>query len=268
MKKAPLHLRGQTFHGRKGPVRNGFRYGVDYVLLDIGAGPADDPWLFSRGRPNWAAFYESDCGPYGLGQAGLAALLMEEGMAAPARWRLLTQPRVLGFGFNPVSFWLGQAEDGALTLVVAEVTNTYGDRHFYLCRAAAGGVITPHEWIRAAKMMHVSPFQPRAGRYRFRFDIGPARIGIWIDYDNGEGGGVFTNLTGVLAPLTTRGLLGAAWRRPLGPLRVWALIHWQALKLWRKGLRFRPRPEPLKPEISPRILSFSGSPSALAWFWA
>lgn len=250
MNGAPLHLRGQTFHGRKGAVKNAFRYGVDYLLLDPNA-PGTCPWPFAFNRQSVVSFHEKDCGPYGLGKAGLVALLLEKGIAPPPHLRLLTQPRVLGFGFNPVSFWLGQAEDGALTLVVAEVTNTYGDRHFYLCQAPGGGVITAHEWIGAEKMMHVSPFQPRAGHYRFRFHIGPARIGIWIDYDNGEGGGVFTNLTGALAPLTARGLWAAAWRRPLGPLRVWGLIHWQALKLWRKGLRFRPRPDPLKPEVSP-----------------
>jgi DUF1365 family protein len=87
------------------------------------------------------------------------------------------------------------------------------------------------------------------GQYEFRFDLRADRIGIWIDLTAGNGGVVAT-LTGPVAPLRLRGILGAALRRPFGSRRVLALIHWQALRLWWKGARFRSRPAPPKDEVS------------------
>jgi DUF1365 family protein len=176
-------------------------------------------------------------------------VLADHGLAAPARLSLLAQPRVLGHVFNPVSFWLCHDAAGDLRAVVAEVTNTYGDRHSYLCHRDDLGVIGPDDTVTARKIFHVSPFQPASGLYRFRFDIRDDRIGIWIDYDT-PGGGVFTNLIGPVTPLTATGILGACLRRPFGSRRVLALIHWQAVRLWWKGAAFRSRPEPPETEVT------------------
>ena len=148
-----------------------------------------------------------------------------------------------------MSFWLAHDEDGGLRAVIAEVSNTFGDRHSYLCRKDDGSVITADDRLRAKKIFHVSPFQRIAGGYEFRFDIRPDRIGIWIDFSEGEDGLIAT-LTGPRRPLRNRGILAAALRRPLGSRRVLGLIHWQALKLWWKGARYRPRPVPPNREVS------------------
>jgi DUF1365 family protein len=129
------------------------------------------------------------------------------------------------------------------------VTNTFGDRHSYLVHRDDFGPIQPEDRMRAAKLMHVSPFQPVEGGYEFRFDIKPDRIGIWIDYTGGNGG-VIATLVGARKPLSTLGILGSALRRPFGSRRVLALIHWQALRLWWKGAGYRPRPQPPAEEVS------------------
>jgi DUF1365 family protein len=129
------------------------------------------------------------------------------------------------------------------------VTNTYGDRHSYLCHQPDRAPITREDTITAQKIFHVSPFQPVEGRYDFRFDIRPDRIGIWIDYTT-PGGGLFTNLIGPRLPLTNSGILASAFRRPFGSRRVLALIHWQALKLWLKKVRFNNRPLPPANDVS------------------
>ncbi|MEM6849990.1 MAG: DUF1365 domain-containing protein, partial [Pseudomonadota bacterium] len=162
---------------------------------------------------------------------------------------LLAQPRILGHGFNPVSFWLCHDAERQLRLVVAEVTNTYGDRHCYLCHRDDYGPLTRHDTVGATKVFHVSPFQQLTGDYRFRFDIRADRLGIWIDYRDGEGG-LLATLTGRRAPLTDGGLLAACLRRPFGSRRVLGLIHWQALKLWLKGALWHVRPEPPAEEVS------------------
>ncbi len=244
------HIAGQTFHGRRGTVQNRFRYSVDYVLLtpDAAKGPA----LFSRNRANLAAIRDADHGGapgQGTGTAWVRQVLASHGLPAPARIDLLAQPRLLGHVFNPVSFWLCHDDEGALRVVIAEVTNTFGDRHSYLVHRDDRAPITAEDHLIAQKIFHVSPFQPVEGGYRFRFDIRADRIGIWIDFSAGENG-VIATLTGPRKPLTNRAILWACLRRPFGSRRVLALIHWQALKLWWKGVAYRPRPEPPVEEVS------------------
>ncbi len=313
------HIRGETFHGRKGAVANSFRYGVDYVLLDPEASVG--PGLFSRNRRNLTALWDVDhgglpgagrgvvwvrevlaaagfattgleaagSGTAGSGSAGLGAAGSEaaevkaagsvkagseaagseaagsgtagleaaEGKTAGSdaagvkvgRIALLAQPRVMGHVFNPVSFWLCWDAAGGLRVVIAEVSNTFGDRHSYLCHRDDRGVIGPSDILTAQKVFHVSPFQPVAGGYTFRFDICADRIGIWIDHTNAEGG-IYATLTGPRRPLTNGAILWACLRRPFGSRRVLALIHWQAVKLAIKGARFRRRPLPPVDEVS------------------
>lgn len=246
------HIRGVTFHERRGGVENAFRYEVDYVLMDAEAATRG-PFLFSRNRGNLLSLHHSDHGgapKRGRGAAWVRDVLAGRGIGIPGlRVELLAQPRVLGHVFNPVSFWLCRDRDGALRVVIAEVSNTFGDRHSYLCHHDDLRPIGREDTITAAKIFHVSPFQPVSGEYRFRFDIDAKRIGISIDYRAGEGG-VLATLTGRRQPLTNLGIIGACLRRPFGSRRVLTLIHWQALKLWWKGARYRTRPEPPAEEVT------------------
>jgi len=245
------HIAGETYHGRRGATKNAFRYSIDYVLLDAEADLAG-PTLFSRNGRNLTALHDSDHGgpPHcGEGAPWARAVLAGHGIDLPGRIDILAQPRVLGHVFNPVSFWLCHDAAGVLRAVIAEVSNTFGDRHSYLCHHADLREITKAETLSARKIMHVSPFQPVEGGYTFRFDITAQNIGIWIDYSRGNGGLVAT-LTGARRPLTNAGIVGAVLRRPFGSRRVLALIHWQALKLWWKGAGFRSRPAPPSSEVS------------------
>jgi DUF1365 family protein len=245
------HIAGTTFHGRKGPVANAFRYGVDYVLLDPeAAGPF--PRIFGRNRAGLASLWDIDHGgPRGQGRgvAWVREVLAAHGLPGGERIRLMAQPRILGHVFNPVSFWLCHDGAGALRVVIAEVTNTYGERHSYLCHRDDLAPLTREDTVEARKVFYVSPFQPIAGGYRFRFDIGPDRVGIWIDYTT-EGGGLFTNLIGPRKPLTAAGILAACLRRPFGSRRVLGLIHLQAFRLMARGVQFRTRPLPPAEEVS------------------
>ena len=244
------HIAGQTFHGRKGTVQNRFRYSIDYVLLTPET--AKGPRFFSRNRANLMGIRDQDHGGApgrGTGTVWVRQVLAAHGLSVPARIDLLAQPRVLGHVFNPVSFWLCHDEHDVLRVVITEVTNTFGDRHSYLVHHPDQGPITAEDHLTARKIFHVSPFQPVEGSYRFRFDIRPDRIGIWIDFSAGENG-VIATLTGRRTPLTNRAILWACLRRPFGSRRVLALIFWQALKLRLKGVAYRPRPEPPAKEVS------------------
>ncbi len=246
-------IRGHTYHGRKGAVSNAFRYSVDYVMLDAEAS-VRGPRLFSRNRANLACLRDRDHGGApgrGRGAAWAREVLAAHDVSFGGPLMLLAQPRLLGHVFNPVSFWL--AYDGAdLRAVIAEVSNTFGDRHSYLCQRPDGHPITRNDKVAARKIFHVSPFQPVEGGYSFRFDIREDRIGVWIDYEHGDGGLIAT-LCGPRYPLTDAGILRSALRRPFGARRVLALIHWQALKLWWKGASYKARPEPPQHEVSGEI---------------
>ena len=245
------HIAGVTYHGRKGAVENAFRYSVDYVILDAEAEPKT-PTLFARNRAGLTSLQDSDHGGdkgNGRGAAWVRDVLAEHQIAGVARVELMAQPRVLGHVFNPVSFWLCRRDDDALIAVISEVSNTFGDRHSYLCYHPDLREIMADDHLHARKIFHVSPFQPVEGDYRFRFDIRDDRVGIWIDYTQAKGGLIAT-LTGSRKPLTNAGILRSMLRRPFGARRVLALIHWQALKLWWKGGGYRPRPEPPAEEVS------------------
>ncbi len=245
------HIVGQTYHGRKGKIENAFRYSVDYVLVDAEA-EVETPTLFARNGRGVTSLHDTDHGgppKQGRGAAWVRDVLAQYQIQGVEKVELLAQPRVLGHVFNPVSFWLCRRADGVLIAVISEVTNTYGDRHSYLCQHPDMAEIARSDQLHATKLMHVSPFQPVEGDYTFRFDITDDRIGVWIDYGRAAGGLIAT-LTGKREPLSNASILRSLFRRPLGARRVLALIHWQALKLWIKGALFRDRPTPPRDEIS------------------
>ena len=241
------HIAGETYHGRRGSTKNAFRYSIDYVVLDAEK-DVDHPTLFARNGRGAMSLHDSDHGgapKQGIGAAWVRDVLQSHQIGIQGRIELLAQPRVLGHVFNPVSFWLCYDAD-VLRVVIAEVSNTFGDRHSYLCHHDDMREITKAETITAQKIFHVSPFQDIAGGYTFRFDIQPDSIGIWIDFSEG----LLATLTGPRKPLTNAGILKAMLRRPFGSRRVLALIHWQAMKLWWKGAGYRPRPDPPVDEVS------------------
>ena len=246
------HIAGHTWHGRKGAVSNAFRYSVDFVMLDAEAESVKTPLLFKRNGRGLTSLLDRDHGgaPHeGRGAAWARDVLESHQIHLDGPLMLLAQPRVLGHVFNPVSFWLAYNAEGQLCAVISEVTNTFGDRHSYLCHHPDLSPIEPHHKLKAEKIFHVSPFQPIEGGYTFRFDIRDERIGIWIDYSGGKGGLIAT-LCGERAEISNRSILRAVFRRPFGSRRVLGLIHWQALKLWWKGARYRDRPEPPAQEVS------------------
>lgn len=241
------HIQAQTHHARRGALRNAFTYGVDYVLTDL---DAVGPSLISRNRFNlWSLWDRHHGGERGAGRGvqWFRSLLEQRGFETEtAQLLLLTQPSFLWFHFNPVSFWIALV-DGTPRAFVAEVNNTFGQRHCYFCAREGFAPIRRSDALIAEKLMHVSPFQMVAGHYRFNFGLTEDHIDIRITFRNGAHG-VLATLAGKRRPATSGSLAWAAVRRPLGALRVLALIHWQAAILYVKQAPFlkrQPKPAPL-----------------------
>lgn len=238
-------------HARRGPLRYAFRSRADFVLM--APEHARLPRLMGRNRFNLTAFHDADHGgPRGRGNGSDWAWqqLATVGIAPRADrvLALLTQPRFLGYWFNPVSFWLVLDGD-SLIAVIAEVNNTFGQRHSYLLVRPDHAPITATTPIHAQKLFYVSPFQDIAGAYRFNLAVHADRIGIRISQIDGNGG-IDTTMAGRLQPLTNRAIVQGALRRPGGALGVVVQIYWHALRLKLKGAAYRKRPSPPDVEIS------------------
>jgi len=245
------HVDGSTWHGRTGDLENSFEYKVGFVLLNLEE-DTNGPAFFSRRSGKFFGILDSDYGgPPGAGRSSewVREVLECHGLKGVSKILLLAQPRIFGHVFNPVSFWLCYSENENLLAVISEVTNTYGDRHWYISYNDDKSKISSQNRLLAKKIFHVSPFQPIEGQYEFRFDIRKDKIAIWIDL-NYMNGGIKTNLIGNRSKLTNLGIIRSVMSRPLGSRRVLGLIHWQALKLWFKGARYRARPEPPEVDVS------------------
>ena len=234
---------GQVRHTRVRPARNAFAYPTYFLMLPLRTMHREGSGLLAHNRASALSFHDSDHGA-GADNAlpWLDALLQAQGItdATGEAW-LHCYPRVLGYTFKPVSFWYCHRKDGSLRAIVVEVNNTFGERHCYLLDQPALGVE-----LKADKAFHVSPFCTLEGSYRFRFMVNPQRTRTVarIDYDDADGLLLQTSVSGALEPLTRASMRRALWLHPAMTLGVIGRIHWQALKLWSKRVRFIRKPPP------------------------
>ncbi len=261
---APAALyRGQVMHARMKPRSHRFTYGVYNLLIDIDALPQAHglSLFFSVGRFNLLSFRPQDHGDGGplLGQH-VRELLRKAGLAeTPERILLLCYPRVLGFVFNPISVYFAYGPGGRLIGVVYEVRNTFGDMHTYVAPVADGELSEAGLRQERGKLLHVSPFMDMPMRYRFRLRPPGDDIAIRILETDAEGPILAATFAGRMSPLTTWGALKAFLSVPLLTLKVVAAIHYEAMKLWFKGVRFFGRPAPPPPASSSGHFMVSGA---------
>ena len=258
---------GSIVHARSDEhARRAFRYPVYVASIDLAELPALDRELrlFSHGRRNLFALDDRD---YEAGAAGLstalADLLAANRLPAPHTTRLVTNLRVAGYVFNPVSFFLNYDAAGALESVIAEVNNTYGGRRRYVLGPDRRIADRRRVGFRHIRELFVSPFLHGPASYDFWFDapLDGERLAIAMTVRRPDGAQVFTaRLDGTRRPLSDRALLAAAVRYPLMTAQVIGLIHLQAIKLRLRGVPyFRPGPDHAPRPIAPPIRSRSSA---------
>jgi uncharacterized protein len=240
---------GEVRHRRSRPRVNAFRYRTYHALLDVDELPRLDREVrgFGYNRRAFTGFRDEDhLGPAsGPVREKLAGWLATQGVVLPAGpLRVLTNLRVLGHVFDPVSWWFCHHPDGELAMVVAEVNNTFGETHCYLLdrlEHRANGAIRAH----AAKRFHVSPFLPVDGlAYRFTFVARPEAITAHMDVFDEHGKLFDATQSGRRVELTSRDLARTLLTHPLMTLRTVLLIHLQALRLFAKRVPFFRKPVP------------------------
>lgn len=243
---------GQVMHERLRPVRNRFVYPVFCLRLDLAQlGSLRNCW-FAVDR--WAplSLRTRDYGPRDGSSLldWMRGVLWDAGINATGPVHLQTFPRVLGYAFNPVSFWYCHGADGSLRAVLAEVNNTFGEHHRYLLAAPGNAPITPQTVLECRKLLHVSPFCAVEGGYQFRFrdvgdmgDMAGTRF-VGIDYRDAQGLLIRTAIGGRSLAFSPAHLRRTLLRQPLLTLGVVARIHWQALRLWWRGVPLHHKPAP------------------------
>ena len=232
--------RGVVWHQRLRPAQHTFRHASYFLMLPMRLG-RDQGWQVPRKRFGWITFDDRDHGDGGPDAlAWFESLLQAEGIDdADGEVWLQTYPRVLGHAFKPVSFWFAHRADGSLAAIVAEVNNTFGERHCYLLR---GENVRWGQELVADKIFHVSPFCAVEGQYRFRFMRTVDRMVARIDLHDDQGPLLKTSISGHLEPFTRDSARRAFWGTPLMTLGVVARIHWHALRLFLKRVPFFHKP--------------------------
>ena len=255
MSEASALYRGEVMHRRLRPRAHRLAYRVFWLLLDLSEIDRLDRRLklFSRGRFNLLSFHDRDHGdgtPTPL-RAQVEALLARAGLdIAGGPIRLLTMPRVLGYVFNPISLFYCHHRDARLAAVIYEVTSTFGVRHAYLIPVPAADQAAGEISQCAARALHVSPFMGMEMDYGFRGHAPGERLDLTIDGLDADGLLITAAMSGDRRPLDDRGVRSAVLALPLMTLKVTAAIHWEALKLWIKGVRLTCQPSPASDPVT------------------
>ena len=250
MKRSPfpaagmaLLYTGHVMHARVRPVEHRFRYPIFFLGLDVDHLPSSHWWLGINRR----GLISVRCADHGDGSAEpgqwLRSLLRRQDLGhIDGRIELHCFPRVLGYHFKPVSFWYCHDRAGMLRAVLAEVNNTFGERHCYLLQAAGGAPISEDTELVSRKVLHVSPFCEVRGCYRFRFRTQDGRSSVYLDYHDDDGLVLATSMHGTAQALTPTSLLRTFVTYPWQSLTIILRIHWQALLLFLKRVPWFSKP--------------------------
>ncbi|EJN12337.1 hypothetical protein PMI42_04309 [Bradyrhizobium sp. YR681] len=235
---------GQVLHRRVLPRRHRLRYRVFWMLLDLDEIEALSAQLgfFSHNRFNLTSFVDSD---HGDGsdvplRKQAEALLRRAGCRTDALTiKLLCMPRILGYGFNPLSTYFCFRIDGSLEAVIYEVHNTFGERHSYVMPVRSHATATVEQ--NCPKAFYVSPFLGMDMTYAFRILPPASRVKVTIQGKEQGKTVIAASLSGARREMTDGALMSAFASHPLLTLKVIAGIHWHALRMVLKGFRLHAR---------------------------
>jgi DUF1365 family protein len=242
---------GSVMHRRVTPRLHRFRYRAFWLLVDLSATEdlENRPFLLSFNRPNLFSLNDRDHGDGSATplRAQIASLLSRAGLDIPAgRVRLLAMPRMLGFCFNPLSIYFCSHADESPAAIVYEVHNTFAERHSYVI-PLAGLARRYHQ--SCAKNFYVSPFLDMDMEYAFMVTEPGDRLTVAIRVSQRGANVLFASLAAHRHALTDLELLKHFFLMPAMTLKTFLAIHWEALRLWLKGIRLRSRP-PARPVSS------------------
>ncbi len=243
---SPAILHGRVGHRRSRPRGHAFEYAAFMLRIPLSTIAALTRRGLRIGRRGLVTFDPRD---HGDGVTALSewvrGAIASHGIAAAGEIVLYAFPRMLGYGFRPVSFYVCHDVTGNVQAVVAEVNNTFGERHHYVLADPSGGPLCDGTTLTAGKALHVSPFCAVRGRYAFRFSFGADRWLARIDYHDGDDDAaplIETWISGTAAPLDQAAVRRLPLRYGWFTAAVIVRIHWQAVRLWVKRVPWYRKP--------------------------
>lgn len=245
---------GEVVHKRLRPVRHELRYRVFSLLLDIDGLSqisTNSRW-FSYNR--WNLLSVRDCDHGDGSDRPIAEQVwkrIEDAGLKPRvdRVFMLCYPRLLGYVFNPMTTYLGFNADGQIAVMLYEVNNTFGGRKTYLLPAK--GETGKHGALAqtCAKQLYVSPFNQPTGRYGFRVKMPGEALSLGVTYRDKTGPVMKAYFAGRRSPLSDAMLFSTFFKSPFQSLKVISGIHFEALRLWMKGLHLVPRKKAIQTDV-------------------
>jgi DUF1365 family protein len=244
-------IKATVGHTRLWPKNNTFKYRVFYVKTPVTNNPTKTPRLFSFDYFNVLSMWTKDHGNRNK-KVGWYQFITNELSKANIkvtngyRYYLVAHPRILGYAFNPISYWLVINEKGVLQAVLCEVLNTFKQTHNYLLTKADRTPIIATDILVAEKKLYVSPFNKIEGHYEFSFSYDTKQFKSVINYYDKKGRHILNTYVGGKSEDVSSGkIMRLLASYPFMTLMVAVRIHWQALKLYLKSikatLRFKPK---------------------------
>ncbi|MEM8651265.1 MAG: DUF1365 domain-containing protein [Pseudomonadota bacterium] len=253
---------GNVMHARLKPKNHRFNYKIFSLVIDLDRYAEADRTskLFSVNRSNLVSFFEKDHGPRDGSnlRKHVETLVSEAGVERPERILLWCNPRVFGYTFNPLSIFFCYGSEGELSCLVYQVHNTFGEDHSYVAKVTDDSQNFASIRQTAQKCFYVSPFLDMGLRYDFRIQPPADKLRIRILEHDESGPILSATFSGDSRELSTKQLCFGALKTLGLSFKIVAGIHYEALILWLKGIRLRPRPAP------PQKVSFPSQVEKLA----
>jgi len=235
-------------HKRHRPRVHQFDYSACYFMIDLDEldQMASEVSFFSRNKFNLVSFYDKDYGDKSGGdlKEHARSLLTQAGHTGEIKTiKLLCLPRLFGYVFNPIAVYYCYGTDKKLSAIIYEVRNTFGEQHSYVVPLQETERNRQNQVHHCDKKLHVSPFFDQRGGYVFRHRVPDEKLGLFIRYQDVDGTPLLhAALNGQKVPMKSSIIVHYCLKFPLMTFKVIAGIHWEALKLWLKGLKISRKP--------------------------
>ena len=240
MIKSSCIYNGHVIHKRFKPKKHFFKYKVFSLLIDLSEIHLleKELTLFSYNKFNILSFYDIDHGPRDgsslvnwVKENMIKNNISTEGISI----KLLCYPRIWGYVFNPLSVFFVYDKNSNLITILYEVKNTFGEQHTYIFKLQKTDQLIEHT---CKKKFHVSPFIEMNCTYFFKILKPGNKISLIIDQYNDEGKLLYASQDGIRVDLNNKNLILSYLKHPLMTFKIIAAIHFEAFKLWIKGIKF------------------------------
>ena len=243
---------GNVIHKRFKPKEHFFKYKVFSLFIDLSELNElnDKLKFFSLNKFNLISFYEKDHGDRdgsSLFEWVKKNLINNEISTDNIKVKLLCYPRIFGYVFNPLSIFFVYDENDYLISILYEVKNTFGEQHTYVFKTEKGRNLIENS---CNKKFHVSPFIEMECKYYFKILIPENKLSVIINQSDDTGKLLYASQDGIKKKLNSKNLILSYITHPLMTFKIIGAIHYEALKLWLKGIKFVKKKLKIKNNIS------------------